>query len=217
MNNQLVEHFDRHELLSEKQFGFRKGVSTEQLILSVTDHFNRILDAKSPKYITHLSLDVRKAFDSVHHDLLLHKLSNLFYLSEPAVRLFRSYLSSRHQCMKVGSAVSQLLPISKGVPQGSVLGPLLFNVMVNDMLASYDRVYSLLMTRSYLKQLTQSTMLSQQPAIDICLFRVGILQMGSAYARRKQHALYIVTEVCQRTYIWYLMTISPQSRLLLSY
>ena len=142
LNEQLIDHLNRNNLLSEKQFGFRKGVSTEQLILAITDQFNLVLDSKSPQYIAHLSLDVRKAFDSVHHDLLLHKLRSLFFFSDSAVDLFRSYLSKRSQCMKLGSLVSVSLPISKGVPQGSVLGPLLFNLMVNDLLSSHRYIFS---------------------------------------------------------------------------
>lgn len=142
LNRQVIEHLDRFNLLSAKQFGFRKGISAEQLILSVTDQYNQILDSKQPRYIVHLSLDVRKAFDSVNHNLLLYKLRTMFHFSESAVNLFGSYLSCRSQCMKVGAAISQSLPIHKGVPQGSVLGPLLFNLMVNDMLESNHNVLS---------------------------------------------------------------------------
>ena len=128
--------------MSDRQFGFRKGISTEQMLLAVTDGFHAMLDTKSPRFIAHLSLDIRKAFDTVDHKLLLYKLKHHFHFSDETVNLFNSYFSNRKQSMKVSSFISPALLITKGVPQGSVLGPLLFNLMVNDMLQSHERVFS---------------------------------------------------------------------------
>lgn len=77
-------------------------------------------------------LDMSKAFDSLNHDLLIKKLRHIG-LSSQVILWFQSYLSFRYQRVRINSSLSDLLPISTGVPQGSILGPLLFSVYVNDL------------------------------------------------------------------------------------
>lgn len=72
-------------------------------------------------------LDMSKAFDSIRHDLLLSKLQNLDF-SQGTLDWFQSYLSNRQQCVRIGDAVSKVLPLELGVPQGSIFGPVLFTV-----------------------------------------------------------------------------------------
>ena len=77
-------------------------------------------------------MDLSKAFDCLPHDLLLLKLRE-YGLSPSAINLVKSYLSNRSQCVKLGSVTSTYESIFKGVPQGSILGPVLFNIFINDI------------------------------------------------------------------------------------
>ena len=116
--------------LSPRQCGNRKKHSTETLNISVSD---KILEAMDKKKLSALILlDLSKAFDSVSHTILLQKLSRVG-ASPDTVNWFCSYLSRRSQYVRIGSAVSSLLPITHGVPQGAILSPLLFSIYVNDL------------------------------------------------------------------------------------
>lgn len=142
INKQVTAFLAEHALLSEKQFGFRSRIGCEQMLLLITDIYHSVLDSKSPRYIAQLSLDVRKAFDTVNHAHLLQKLKNEYNFDLMAYGLVESYLSDRNQCMRVGTMISSPRAITKGVPQGSILGPLLFNLVVNQMLEEHNDTYS---------------------------------------------------------------------------
>ena len=141
MKNQLLAYMENNCLLSERQFGYRTNHSSEQLLQALLTDWRLSLDRKSPMYISALSLDVRKAFDSVNHSLILAKLKQ-FHLSCSAIKLLKSYLTNRLQAMRVGSTNSPLLPITCGVPQSSILGPLLFLITVNDLLTLFPSSFA---------------------------------------------------------------------------
>ena len=128
MVDQLNDHFQTlfHPFLS----AYRKGYSCQSTLLALTEDWKKALD--DGHYVGAILMDLSKAFDCLPHKLLLEKL-RAYNISEHAVSLLSSYLSDRKQCVKIGRAQSTHLPMSKGVPQGSIAGPVLFNVFINDI------------------------------------------------------------------------------------
>ena len=127
---QVYAYFMENKLLYSSQYGFRTLHSTELAALELTDKIYLNLDKK--KNPLAIFLDLSKAFDTIDHSILLNKLEH-YGIKNTALHWFSSYLTNRCQYVQYNEQESSLLPITTGVPQGSILGPLLFIIYMNDI------------------------------------------------------------------------------------
>ena len=125
----LNAYFDDNNILSQYQYGFRKGKSTHEAIFDFLKFVYSNLNHK--KLIGTACLDVAKAFDCINHDILLLKMEKIGF-SNRTIAWFRSYLT-RSQTVKYNSILSDSVPVKTGIGQGTILGPLMFIFYINDL------------------------------------------------------------------------------------
>ena len=130
VHRQLSGHLEGESLLINEQHGFRKDHSTIHSVAQVVNYVNTKMDSKLCTLATYI--DFRKAFDCVQHPVLVDKLSKLNF-DKTVINWVSSYLSGREQRVFANGTYSSTLPISQGVPQGSVLGPLFYIIYANDL------------------------------------------------------------------------------------
>lgn len=129
---QLVLHLENKKLLSNTQHGFRRNLSTETALMKVTEEIYKNMDNREISLL--ILCDLSKAFDSVSHEVLIRKCSEL-YIDK---FWFQDYLKDRTQSVCIDNITSTVTNVKYGVPQGSILGPILFLIYVNDISTIMD-------------------------------------------------------------------------------
>ena len=128
--NQLSNYLKKESILSEYQFGFRSRHSTTTTLIDCSNEWYVNMDRG--QYNLVVFLNIKKAFDTVNHDILLKKLE-MYGLGDSALALLRNYLTDRTQKCQLQGMLSEQRTITCGIPQGSILGPLLFTLYINDL------------------------------------------------------------------------------------
>ena len=166
MYKRLYSFIEQNELIFPLQFGFRQKHSTSHALIHLTEKIREQLDKGN--YGCGIFVDFQKAFDTVDHTILLKKLEH-YGIRGIANNWFSSYLCNRKQYVSINGYNSDVLDITCGVPQGSILGPLLFLIYINDlhMAIKYCKVHHFTDDTNLLNFSTSITSINKQVHYDL--------------------------------------------------
>ena len=130
VNKQILKYFEENKLFPKSQHGFRNSRSTFSAISTMHEEWLNIKEKKEHQAISFL--DLSAAFDTMSKDILCQKLE-IYGFNQRSVKWFHSYLSQRSQCVMIGSTISDPMELNVGSPQGSILSPSLFLILISDI------------------------------------------------------------------------------------
>lgn len=130
VHKRTMKFLDACNVLSDRQYGFRRGISTQDAIAHLTSMIYDCLDRSKPCLC--IFLDIAKAFDSVDHEEMLRTLEDYGFVGN-TLDWFRSFLTGRSQCVQIEDSMSSFTAVTVGVPQGTILGPILFLLYTNSL------------------------------------------------------------------------------------
>ena len=144
VKNRWVQYLEQENIITEKQFGFRKGRSC---ITNLLSFYTRIIDKLQERdgWVDAIYLDLRKAFDTVAHKSLIWKSEHRGGLKGTILKWMKDYLQGREMSTVIRDSKSSWCEVTSGVPQGSVLAPIMFQIYINDMtegLNSYINLFA---------------------------------------------------------------------------
>ena len=169
VHSKIVYFLEANGILTDKQNGFRKGFSTSSAVADLTDDFfSAINDSELSLAVF---VDLRKAFDTVCHDILCKKLKK-YGIRGKVLEWCRNYLTNRRQCTLANGTRSNCEKLSCGVPQGSVLGPLFFIVYVNDLEPAFRNVNTQLYADDTVLYASGADMASLVKCMQTALYRL---------------------------------------------
>ena len=141
MYNRLLNYLNKYKILYDFQFGFRNKHSPNLALIYLIDKISTALE--KGEYVLGLFLDFSKAFDTVDHAILFEKLE-YYGVNDISLNWFKSYLNNRYQYVEYNGTKSSQMKITCGVPQGSILGPLLFLIYINDLADASTKLFALM-------------------------------------------------------------------------